>query len=224
MTAIAEGLTLEDTALAELTAGLRGHVIGRGDPTYDEARKIWNGSIDKRPALIARCAGVADVMSAVKFAQQHGLRVAVRSGGHSFPGLSVADDAFVIDLSLMKGIRVDPYERTVDTLEAGRWVDPLFLIGADEFCDFLEWKDPEGVLARARLAVATRPGYPRERLERVLVQLSHPERVQFFEIEPLPISSRELRERVARGEPVDGLVPAAVAELIESRGLYRGAG
>jgi FAD/FMN-containing dehydrogenase len=112
MTAIAEGLTLEDTALAELTAGLRGDVIGRGDPTYDQARKIWNGSIDKRPALIARCAGVADVISAVKFAQQHGLRVAVRSGGHSFPGLSVADDAFVIDLSLMKGVRVDPVERT----------------------------------------------------------------------------------------------------------------
>src|SRR3954466_12099160 len=112
MTAIAEGLTLEDTALAELTAGLRGHVVGRGDPTYDEARRIWNGSIDKRPALIAHCAGVADVMSAVKFARRHGLRVAVRSGGHSFPGLSVADDAFVIDLSLMKGVRVDPHERT----------------------------------------------------------------------------------------------------------------
>jgi nicotinate-nucleotide adenylyltransferase len=121
-------------------------------------------------------------------------------------------------------VELDPHERTVDMLQAGRWIDPLFLIGADEFCDFLDWKDPEGVLARARLAVATRPGYPRERLERVLVELSHPERVQFFEIEPLPISSRELRERVARGEPVDGLVPAAVAELIESRGLYRGAG
>src|SRR3954471_7492584 len=112
MTAIAEGLTLEDTALAELTAGLRGHVVGRGDPPYDEARRIWNGSIDKRPALIAHCAGVADVMAAVKFARQHGLPVAVRSGGHSFPGLSVADDAFVIDLSLMKGVRVDPDERT----------------------------------------------------------------------------------------------------------------
>ena len=121
-------------------------------------------------------------------------------------------------------VELDPYERTVDMLDAGRWIDPLFLIGADEFCDFLEWKDPEGVLARARLAVAMRPGYPRERLERVLAQLSHPERVQFFEIEPLPISSRELRERIARGEPVDGLVPAAVAALMRSRGLYRGAG
>jgi FAD/FMN-containing dehydrogenase len=112
MTAIAEGLTLEETALAELTAGLRGQLVGRDHPGYDDARKIWNGSIDKRPALIAHCAGVADVMSAVKFARQHGLRVAIRSGGHSFPGLSIADDALVIDLSLMKGVRVDPDART----------------------------------------------------------------------------------------------------------------
>jgi FAD/FMN-containing dehydrogenase len=112
MTAIAEGLTLEETALAELQAGFRGQIVGRDDPAYDERRKIWNGSIDRRPALIARCAGVADVMSAVKFARKNGLPVAVRSGGHSFPGLSVADDAFLIDLSLMKGVRVDPQERT----------------------------------------------------------------------------------------------------------------
>ena len=112
MTAIAEGLTLEETALAELQAGLRGQIVGRDDPVYEEQRKIWNGSIDRRPALIARCAGVADVMSAVKFARKNGLPVAVRSGGHSFPGLSVADDAFLIDLSLMKGVRVDPQERT----------------------------------------------------------------------------------------------------------------
>ncbi len=112
MTAIAEGLTLEETAVAELAAGLRGQIVARVDPTYEEARKIWNGSIDRRPALIARCAGVADVMSAVKFGRQHGLPVAVRSGGHSFPGLSVADDAFLIDLSLMKGVRVDPDART----------------------------------------------------------------------------------------------------------------
>jgi FAD/FMN-containing dehydrogenase len=112
MTAIAEGLTLEETAVAELHGGLRGHVVGRDHPDYDEHRKIWNGSIDRRPALIARCAGVADVISAVKFARLHGLRVAVRSGGHSFPGLSMADDAFVIDLSPMKGVRIDPQERT----------------------------------------------------------------------------------------------------------------
>jgi nicotinate-nucleotide adenylyltransferase len=117
-------------------------------------------------------------------------------------------------------VELDPYERTVDMLQAARWREPLFLIGADEFCNFLEWKDPEGVVARARLAVATRPGYPRERLERVLARLSRPERVQFFEIEPLPISSEDIRDRVARGEPVDALVPAGVARLIESRGLY----
>ncbi len=112
MTAIAEGLTLDEIALAELQAGFRGRIVDRDDPGYDEHRKIWNGSIDKRPALIARCAGVADVIAAVKLGRGHGLPVAVRSGGHSFPGLSVADDAFLIDLSLMKGVRVDPEART----------------------------------------------------------------------------------------------------------------
>jgi nicotinate-nucleotide adenylyltransferase len=117
-------------------------------------------------------------------------------------------------------VELDPYERTVDMLQAGRWNDPLFLIGADEFCDFLDWKDPDGVIARARLAVATRPGYPRDRLERVLERLSRPERVQFFDIEPLPIASEDIRERIARGEAVDAFVPAAVVDIIESRGLY----
>jgi nicotinate-nucleotide adenylyltransferase len=116
----------------------------------------------------------------------------------------------------------DEHERTVDTLRDGRWDDPVFLIGADEFCDFLTWKDPEGVLERARVAVATRPGYPRERLDKVLTKLSQSERVLFFEIEPLPISSRDIRERVARGEDVSGFVPSAVARLISERGLYRG--
>jgi nicotinate-nucleotide adenylyltransferase len=119
-------------------------------------------------------------------------------------------------------VDADPYGRTVDMLKAGRWHEPLFLIGADEFCDFLTWKDPEGVIARARLGVATRPGYPRDRLDTVLARLSRPERVEFFEIEALPISSRDIRERVARGEPIDGLVPPAVAELIDALGLYRG--
>jgi len=119
-------------------------------------------------------------------------------------------------------VEPDEHERTVDTLRNGHWDDPVFIIGADEFCDFLRWKDPEGVLARATLAVATRPGYPRERLDNVLAQLSRPERVLFFEIEPLPISSRDIRERVARGEDVSGLVPPAVARLISKGGLYRG--
>ena len=118
-------------------------------------------------------------------------------------------------------VELDPYERTVDLLRAGRWSDPLFVIGADEFCDFLTWKDPDGVIELARLAVATRPGYPRERLQSVLDRLTRPERVQLFEIEPLPISSEDIRERVARGEPIDELVPTAVADLISAQALYR---
>jgi nicotinate-nucleotide adenylyltransferase len=119
-------------------------------------------------------------------------------------------------------VELDPHARTIDMLRAARWSDSLFLIGADEFCDFLDWKDPQAVLEQTRLAVATRPGYPRDRLDVVLEKLERPERVLFFEIEPLPISSREVRERVARGEPIDGLVPPAVAELIAELALYRG--
>jgi nicotinate-nucleotide adenylyltransferase len=118
-------------------------------------------------------------------------------------------------------VELDPHERTVDLLRAGRWSEPLFLIGADQFADFLTWKDPEGVLALSRIGVATRPGYPHDRLDAVLQHLSRPDRVELFEIEPVPISSREIRDRVSRGEPIDGFVPPAVAELIESLGLYQ---
>ena len=118
-------------------------------------------------------------------------------------------------------VELDEHERTVDMLREGRFDDPVFLIGADEFCDFLDWKDPEGVLERTRLAVATRPGYPRDRLDRVLARLSRPERVELFEIRPVPIASRDVRDRVARGEPTDDLVPPAVAGLIAELGLYR---
>lgn len=90
----------------------RGELIGPDDSGYDEARKVWNGSIDRHPALIAKCADVADVIAAVKVAQETGLPVAVRGGGHSFPGLSVCDDGIVIDLAPMKAIRVDPQART----------------------------------------------------------------------------------------------------------------
>jgi len=89
-----------------------GQLVRPADAAYDEHRRVWNGSIDRSPDLIARCAGVADVISAVRFARDTGLAVAVRSGGHSFPGLSVCDGGIVIDLGLMKGIRVDPEART----------------------------------------------------------------------------------------------------------------
>jgi FAD/FMN-containing dehydrogenase len=99
--------------IAGLQDGFRGELLSPQDPGYEDARKVWNGSITRFPALIARCAGVADVIASVKFAKDNGLLVAVRGGGHSFPGLSVCDGGLVIDLSLMKGIRVDPEARTV---------------------------------------------------------------------------------------------------------------
>ena len=90
----------------------RGSVFGPSDLEYDLHRAIWNGSFDRRPAVILRCAGVADVIAAVELGHASGLPVCVRSGGHSFPGLSVADDALMIDLAPMKGVRVDPERRT----------------------------------------------------------------------------------------------------------------
>jgi FAD/FMN-containing dehydrogenase len=103
--AVAEEIQLDDDAF-------RGSVHRPGEPEYDVHRRIWNGSFDKHPAVIVRCAGVSDVIAAVKFGRESGLPVAVRSGGHSFPGLSVADDALMIDLQPMKGVRVDPEKRT----------------------------------------------------------------------------------------------------------------
>jgi FAD/FMN-containing dehydrogenase len=108
MTAVVPGIELD-----ELAASFRGELVTPEALDYDAHRKVWNGSIDRRPALIVRCAGVADVIAAVRFARGTGLPVAVRSGGHSFPGLSVSDGAMVIDLGQMKGIRVDPEARTV---------------------------------------------------------------------------------------------------------------
>jgi FAD/FMN-containing dehydrogenase len=105
MTAVAQAIELDEAAF-------RGQVVRPGDRDYDLHRQIWNGSIDRRPAAIVRCAGVADVIAAVKLGRERALPVAVRSGGHSFPGLSVADDALVIDLSALKGVRVDPERRT----------------------------------------------------------------------------------------------------------------
>lgn len=104
---------LEVSAVESFASTLGGELIRRGDATYDARRGVWNGSIDRYPALIARCAGVADVIGAVRFARSHGLLIAVRGGGHSYPGLSVCDGGMVIDLSLMKGVRVDPEARTV---------------------------------------------------------------------------------------------------------------
>jgi FAD/FMN-containing dehydrogenase len=96
----------------QFKAGLRGALLQPGEAGYDEARKVWNGIIDKRPALIAQCAGAGDVMLCVNFVRANGLLVAVRGGGHNVAGNAVCDGGLVIDLTRMKGLRVDPTRRT----------------------------------------------------------------------------------------------------------------
>ncbi len=118
-------------------------------------------------------------------------------------------------------VRLDPHARTIDLLRDESFTDPLFIVGADQFVGFLSWQEPDAVLERARLAVATRPGYSREQFDAVLEQLDQPERVVFFDIEPRPVASSEIRALVAAGAPLSGLVPDGVAELIRERGLYR---
>jgi len=119
-------------------------------------------------------------------------------------------------------VLLDEHLRTVDALRAHpEWCDPVFAIGADEFCDFASWKEPGAVLDLARLAVATRPGFARERLTRVLERLERPERVLFFEIEPVAVASSALRSRLEAGEDVAGDVPPAVLEIVRAEGLYR---
>jgi nicotinate-nucleotide adenylyltransferase len=108
-------------------------------------------------------------------------------------------------------VELDPYPRTVDMLRARDWDDPIFLVGADQLAAFQSWKEPEAVLELARLGVATRPGY----------LLAPRDRIEVFEIPPVDVSSSEVRRRVAAGEPIDGLVPSAVAELIRKLGVYR---
>jgi nicotinate-nucleotide adenylyltransferase len=111
-------------------------------------------------------------------------------------------------------VELDHHARTVDMLRDGRWDDPVLVIGADEYLDFPNWKEPETVLELARLGVAERPGFPlpERRADRVL----------HFEFDPVPVSSSEIRARVARGEPIGGLVPHAVAGTIARLGLYGG--
>ena len=104
---------MNDEVIAKIAQSLRGQVIGRDHPEYAEARKLYNAMIDKRPLLIAKCADTADVIAAVNFGRDNKLPIAIRGGGHNGPGLASVDDGLVIDLSTMKGVRVDPKNRTV---------------------------------------------------------------------------------------------------------------
>ena len=106
-------LTEEQTDIRELRGRFRGALLRLGEEGYDEARRIWNGAIDRHPALIARCAGADDVAEAVRFARERELELSVRGGGHAVAGHAVCDGGLMLDLSLMKAVRVDPAARTV---------------------------------------------------------------------------------------------------------------
>ncbi|MBA3718561.1 MAG: nicotinate-nicotinamide nucleotide adenylyltransferase [Actinobacteria bacterium] len=110
-------------------------------------------------------------------------------------------------------VELDPYSRTIDMLRARAWEDPVFLVGADQLAAFPSWKEPEAVLAQSRLGVGTRPGY--------MPAPPADDRIELFDVPAVDISSSEIRERVRAGEPIEDLVPAAVARLVEELGIYR---
>jgi FAD/FMN-containing dehydrogenase len=114
---------LGDATVAELSRAIRGEVIRPGDPAYDTVRRVWNGTIDRRPALIVRPTGAADIVAAVQFASSEGLPVAVRGGGHSIAGFSTCDDGMMLDLSRMRAVRVDPRRRTATVQGGATWAD-----------------------------------------------------------------------------------------------------
>ena len=144
--------TEQATEFEPLTAAMRGPVILPGDDGYDKARAVYNAMIDRRPAAIARCADVADVMTAVKFAGEHGLTVSVRGGGHNAAGLGVWDDALVIDLSPMRGVLVDPAAKTVLVQGGCTWAD------VDHATSGFGLATPSGILGTTGVAGLTLGG------------------------------------------------------------------
>jgi hypothetical protein len=107
-----KAIEIERSTLEDLRARLRGPALLPSDPGYDDARAVWNAMIDRRPALIARCLGVADVVTCVNFAREHGLTLCIKGGGHNISGLAVCDGGLMLDMSLMRGVWVDPAART----------------------------------------------------------------------------------------------------------------
>jgi len=146
------------------------------------------------------------------------LHVTVVADAAHKPSDASADDRLAMARLTFAGldttVELDPHRYTVDALEAAGYDDPIFLIGADQLADFPTWKEPERVLELARLGVATRLGWQPEEAS---------DRIEVFELDPHPVSSTEIRERVARGEPIDGLVVPEVAAYIAEHDLYRDA-
>ena len=116
-------IEIATAAVETLGDGLRGSLLLEGADGYEEARRIWNGMIDRRPAIIARCVGTADVVDAVNFAREHDLLVAVRGGGHNVAGNAVCDGGLMIDLSQMRGVHVDPKARRARAAGGATWGD-----------------------------------------------------------------------------------------------------
>jgi FAD/FMN-containing dehydrogenase len=110
-------------SIEQLEAAIRGQLVQPEDATYDAARRVYNGMIDKRPKLIVRAVDVGDVMAAVRYGRENGLLTAIRGGGHNGAGLGTCDGGLVIDLSPMRGVRVDPVARTVRVAGGCVWGD-----------------------------------------------------------------------------------------------------
>jgi nicotinate-nucleotide adenylyltransferase len=160
------------------------------------------------------------------FGLQHLVVLVAASPGHKGVVLDAANRFRLAQVAFggLPGAEIvlDDHPFTVDAVAGGRYRDSWFIVGADELAGFLTWKEPERVLDEVRLAVGTRPGYSRERLDTVIADLSRPGRVEVFELdEPMDISSTDVRARAARGEAIDGLVPPDVARVIREEGLYR---
>ena len=144
--------SIDATAVDAFRERLQGDVLCAGDAGYEAARHVWNGLIERRPGAIARCTGVADVIDAVNFAREHGLLVAVRGGGHNAAGLAVCDGGLVIDLSPMKGIRVDPWARTVQAQAGVTWGE------LDRETQIFALATPGGVVSTTGIAGLTLSG------------------------------------------------------------------
>ena len=135
--------TLRPGALAAFRERLHGRLVCPDDSSYDAARRVWNGRIDRRPAIIALCWDTMDVVAAVHFAHEHELVAAVRGGGHSVAGTAVCDGGLVIDLSLMKSVEIDPVGRSARAQAGVRWSE---LDGATQAwgARMVGLKDPDG--------------------------------------------------------------------------------
>jgi hypothetical protein len=147
-----QGRAVSQKLLEQLQSTFRGELISPSDSSYDSARRIWNASIDKHPGLIARCSGTADVVTAVRFARENNILVAVRGGGHNVGGRALCDDGMVVDLSRMKGIRVDPHGRTV-------WVQGGATLGdLDRETHLFGMAAPAGVISKTGISGLTLGG------------------------------------------------------------------